>query len=207
MCEAIAYARLRSVGDSATSSGQLARRRRRARTNGSDSSGAGEERRGAARPRAARERQQCSGSLLLAHRGEQIAARLLAAAANLRADAAVVMVGRVALALLGASTACDDAGLDRGAYDAEVGLGLAGQDPAVASQTSAQSRLSRMHRTSSGTSGSPRQASAQLVHVAEQSKQSSIQRKSRSRSRLIGRGCRSMISLTVTSSSRVAVAA
>jgi hypothetical protein len=46
---------------------------------------------------------------------EQIAACLLAAATNLGADTAVVMVGRVALALLGASTTCDNAGLDRGA--------------------------------------------------------------------------------------------
>ena len=48
---------------------------------------------GAARPRSAR------SALGLAHRREQIATRLLAATANLRADAAVVMVGGVALAL------------------------------------------------------------------------------------------------------------
>lgn len=40
------------------------------------------------------------------------------------------MVGRVAIALLGARTTCDNACLDRGAYDAEVGLGLPGHDPA-----------------------------------------------------------------------------
>ena len=42
----------------------------------------------------------------------------------------MVVVGRVAIALLGASTTCDNASLDRGAYDAEVGLGLTGHDPA-----------------------------------------------------------------------------
>ena len=40
------------------------------------------------------------------------------------------MVGRMAIALLGASTACDNARLDRCAYDADVGLGLTGHDPA-----------------------------------------------------------------------------
>jgi hypothetical protein len=45
----------------------------------------------------------------------------------------------------------------------------------VVSHASAQRRLSRTHRTSAGTTGSPRQASAQLVHVAAQSKHSSTQ--------------------------------
>jgi hypothetical protein len=40
------------------------------------------------------------------------------------------MVGRVAITLLGASATCDNTGLERGAYDAEVGLGLTGDDPA-----------------------------------------------------------------------------
>jgi hypothetical protein len=40
------------------------------------------------------------------------------------------MVGRVAIALLGAGTTCDNACLDRCAYDTEVGLGLTGHDPA-----------------------------------------------------------------------------
>ena len=40
------------------------------------------------------------------------------------------MVGRVAIALLGARTTRDNARLDRGAYDTEVGLGLTGHDPA-----------------------------------------------------------------------------
>ena len=66
----------------------------------------------------------------LAHRGEQFAACLLAAATNLSADTAVVVVGRVAITLLGASTTCDNTCLDRGAYDADIGLGLTGHDPA-----------------------------------------------------------------------------
>jgi hypothetical protein len=68
--------------------------------------------------------------LRLAESCEQSAARLLAAAANLCADAAVVVVGRVAVALLGARTTCDNACLDRGSDDAEVRLGLAGHDAA-----------------------------------------------------------------------------
>ena len=40
------------------------------------------------------------------------------------------MVGRVAIALLGASPTRDDACFDRGAHQAEVGLGLTGHDPA-----------------------------------------------------------------------------
>jgi hypothetical protein len=40
------------------------------------------------------------------------------------------MVGRVAITLLGASTTRDNASLDRGADDAEVGLGLTGHNPA-----------------------------------------------------------------------------
>jgi hypothetical protein len=68
----------------------------------------------------------------LAHRREQIATRLLAATANLRADAAVVMVRRVALALHGARTTRDDARLDRCPDDAQIDFGLAGQDAADA---------------------------------------------------------------------------
>jgi hypothetical protein len=40
------------------------------------------------------------------------------------------MVGRVAVALLGARTTCDNACFDRDAYDAEVGLGLTGHHSA-----------------------------------------------------------------------------
>jgi hypothetical protein len=53
-----------------------------------------------------------------------------AAATNLGADTAVVMVGRVPITLLGASATCDDTGLERGPYDGEIGLRLAGRDPA-----------------------------------------------------------------------------
>ena len=66
----------------------------------------------------------------LADRGEQVVARLLAAAAKLRADAAMVMVGRVALALIAARTTRRDTCFDRGPDDAEVGFGLAGHDAA-----------------------------------------------------------------------------
>jgi hypothetical protein len=40
------------------------------------------------------------------------------------------MVCRVAITLLGASAACDDTGLECGAYNADIGLGLTGHDPA-----------------------------------------------------------------------------
>jgi hypothetical protein len=40
------------------------------------------------------------------------------------------MVGRVAIALLCASATCDNTGLERGAYNADIGLGLTGHDPA-----------------------------------------------------------------------------
>jgi hypothetical protein len=40
------------------------------------------------------------------------------------------MVGRVTITLSGAGPTCDNARLDRGAYDAEVGLGLSGHHPA-----------------------------------------------------------------------------
>ena len=69
-------------------------------------------------------------ALGLAHRREQIATRLLAATADLRADAAVIMVRRVALALNGARTTHDDARLDRCPNDAQIDFGLAGQDAA-----------------------------------------------------------------------------
>jgi len=71
-----------------------------------------------------------ASALGLAHRREQIATRLLAATANLRADAAVIMVRRVALALNGARTTHDDARLDRCPNDAQIDFGLAGQDAA-----------------------------------------------------------------------------
>src|SRR5918999_3645915 len=75
-------------------------------------------------------RERAANRCYLAGSGEQIAACLLAAAANLSAGTAVVVVGRVAIALLGARTTRDDARLERCAYDTEVGLGLTGHDPA-----------------------------------------------------------------------------
>jgi hypothetical protein len=42
----------------------------------------------------------------------------------------VVVVRRVAIALLGASTTGDNTCFDRSAYDADIGLGLTGHDPA-----------------------------------------------------------------------------
>jgi hypothetical protein len=69
----------------------------------------------------------------------------------------------------------------------------------VASQASAQSRQRRMQCAISRTSSSARSASAQLVQLATQSRHSSIQRRSASRSRLVGCGCNFMISSKVTS--------
>jgi hypothetical protein len=65
-----------------------------------------------------------------ADRGEEIAARLLAAAANLGAHAAVVMVRRVALAFIPARTTHHDARLDRGPDYTQVDFGLAGHHAA-----------------------------------------------------------------------------
>jgi hypothetical protein len=53
----------------------------------------------------------------------------LAAAADLRADAAVLVVSRVTVALLGAGDACDCAGLDRRADEPDVRTTLARRDP------------------------------------------------------------------------------
>ena len=66
----------------------------------------------------------------LAESSEQINARLLAAATDLCADTAVVVVGRMTIALLGTRTTGNHARLDRGANQTEVGLGLTGHDPA-----------------------------------------------------------------------------
>src|SRR5438045_1653848 len=71
-----------------------------------------------------------TGSRHLADGAKQVAARLLAAATNLSADTAMVVVGRMPLALLGTSTTRDYARLHRGAHHAEIGLGLTGHDPA-----------------------------------------------------------------------------
>ncbi len=136
---------------------------------------------------------------LLAGSGEQIAACLLATATNLSADTGVVMVGRVALALLGASTTGDNARLDRSAYYAQVGLGLTGHDPAgrlayggaVKTQPDTPHQLGhvRLAEAGVGAAGARRGTVDALVNTAQQ----------HVASRLTGRGCRSMISLTVMS--------
>ena len=66
---------------------------------------------------------RCPNPLL--HRGEQPAARPLAAAAGFGADPAVLVVMGVPLALIPAGTAGCGAGLDGRAEDAKIGLRLA----------------------------------------------------------------------------------
>ena len=60
----------------------------------------------------------------------QVAAHLVAATADLGAEAAVLVVGRVLLALVGAGAARHGARLDRGAEDAEIRLGVSDEDSA-----------------------------------------------------------------------------
>jgi len=60
--------------------------------------------------------------------GENFVACGLAASADVCADAAVLVVGGVPVALLGARDACRRAGLDRRADEADVGLALPGCD-------------------------------------------------------------------------------
>ena len=64
------------------------------------------------------------------NRCEQAVARLLAAAAHLRADAAVLVVLGVALALLATGAASRHAGLNRCTDDGDIEGGLAGHDAA-----------------------------------------------------------------------------
>src|SRR5690606_24738765 len=66
----------------------------------------------------------------LRHRAEEPAARLLAAAAGLGADPAVLVLVRVLLALLGAQPAGRPEGLDLLADERVRRLGLAGEDAA-----------------------------------------------------------------------------
>jgi hypothetical protein len=88
---------------------------------------------------------------------------LFTTAADLGADSAVLVVGGVLLALLGARPAGCRAGLDRRAEDAEVRLGLPDEDAgggladvgAVEAESNAADHLP--------TSGYARSASAQLV--------------------------------------------
>ena len=65
-----------------------------------------------------------------AERSEQVVARLLAAAAHLGANTAVLVVLGVALALFATGAACHDARLNRCANNADVRCGLAGHDAA-----------------------------------------------------------------------------
>ena len=69
-------------------------------------------------------------SALTTERCDQVVAGLIAATADLGADAAVLVVGRVLLAFLGAGAAGHCARLDRRAEDAEIGLGLPDEDSA-----------------------------------------------------------------------------
>jgi hypothetical protein len=72
----------------------------------------------------------CCPSALTTDRGDQVPACLVAATADLGADAAVLVVARVLLALVGAGAAGHRAPLDRRAEDAEIGLGLPDEDSA-----------------------------------------------------------------------------
>jgi hypothetical protein len=69
-------------------------------------------------------------SALTTDRCDEVAAGLVAATADLGAEAAVLVVGRVLLALVGAGPAGHRARLDRRAEDAEIGLGLPDKDSA-----------------------------------------------------------------------------
>jgi hypothetical protein len=69
-------------------------------------------------------------SVGLSDRGDQAVACLLAAAADFCANAAVLVVGRMPLALLATGAAGHGARLDRCADDAEIGCRLAGQNAA-----------------------------------------------------------------------------
>jgi hypothetical protein len=70
--------------------------------------------------------------VLARERREQLVAGVLAAAAFLGAQAAVLVVVGVALALLGACAARRAAGLESGQLDGRIGVGLAREDAAGA---------------------------------------------------------------------------
>ena len=78
--------------------------------------------------------------IMSADSGEQIAARLLAAATNLCADTAVVVVGRVTIALLGTRTTRDHARLDRGANHDRGRARFDGSRPGLCPHTRRRSR-------------------------------------------------------------------
>jgi hypothetical protein len=69
-----------------------------------------------------------TGALLALNRREQVFAGLLATAADLDTDAAVLVVGGVLLALVGADPAGQRAGLGLRTEDAEIRLGLPDED-------------------------------------------------------------------------------
>ena len=112
----------------------------------------------------------------LADRYDQVVARLLAAATDGGADATVFVVRGVAIAFLGAGEAghrtCFD---DRPPSARDRARSAASTTGRLPCTRSAQSRLSRIQRRSSGRSLSPRQASAQAVQLAAQSRHSSMQ--------------------------------
>ena len=106
----------------------------------------------------------------------------------------MLVVGRVLLALLAAGAAGHRARLDRRAEDAEIGLGLSDEDSAggtagigaVEAEANAADQLLYVRLAEVGVGA--------VVHAAVQSTHSSIQRRSRSRSRVMARGCASSIS-------------
>src|SRR3954468_16763194 len=87
------------------------------------------------------------------------------------------MVGRVAIALLGARDTCDNACLERGAHDLEVGFSLTGHDPpsrlahvgAVKVQPNAphQLRHIRLAEAGVGTGGTGGRTVEALVDAAQ----------------------------------------
>jgi hypothetical protein len=107
--------------------------------------------------------------------GEQVRACLLAAAAGLSADAAVLVHVGMAFALLAhalqaAAQASRTARVTLTSYAVRRDSALL-----VARQISAQSRLVRMHVVRSDTMSSDRQASAQAVQTCEHSTQAAMQ--------------------------------
>ena len=121
-------------------------------------------------------------------RGEQVLARALAAPALLGTQTAVLVLLGVALALRGAVPARDQAGLELAVLDRRVGAGLAGEERAVATHVSAQSRQRRRQRSMSRTSSSASDASAQIVQCPAHSPHSSTHRARTPASATSGRG-------------------
>ena len=127
---------------------------------------------GAARPRSARGATGRCGGLLLPSPSRRAVRCMLARSGDKpQRRPGSGHGGRVAITLLGASATCDNTGLERGAYDADIGLGLTGHDPARRVAHVGAVKV-EPNAAPAGTSDSPRQASAQLVHVVAQSKHS-----------------------------------